>query len=175
MTDNDRGLVILNTGNGKGKTTAAIGTAFRALGYGWNVCMIQFIKGEGDWGERISYKKFDNFEWHICGEGFTWNSKDLEKDKATAKRGFDLAKEKIMSEKYDLVILDEITYLPNYFFLDVDDIVELIENRPKNVNIIMTGRDAKEELIEISDTVTDMAPVKHAFEKGILAKKGLEF
>ena len=172
------GIIILNTGNGKGKTTAALGTAFRALGHGFKVCIIQFIKGQGNYGERITAKEnFDNekLEWHIQGEGFTWNSKDLEKDKATARRGFQLAKEKIESNNYDLIILDELTYLPNYKFLDVEEIITVLKNKPNKLNLIITGRDAKQELIDLSDTVTEMKAVKHAFDSGVKAIKGIEF
>ncbi len=172
------GIIILNTGNGKGKTTAALGTAFRALGHGFKVCIIQFIKGQGNYGERITAKEnFDNekLEWHIQGEGFTWNSKDLEKDKATARRGFQLAKEKIESNNYDLIILDELTYLPNYKFLDVEEIITVLKNKPNKLNVILTGRDAKQELIDISDTITEMKAVKHAFDSGVKAIKGIEF
>ena len=171
------GIIILNTGNGKGKTTAALGTAFRALGHGHKVCIIQFIKGPGNYGERITASKFEQkqLEWHIQGEGFTWNSKNLEKDRETARKGFLLAKEKIESENYDLIILDELTYLPNYNFLDVDEIISVLKNKPKNLNIIITGRDAKKELIDIADTVTEMKAVKHAFDNGVKAIKGLEF
>jgi len=172
------GIIILNTGNGKGKTTAALGTAFRALGHGFKVCIIQFIKGQGNYGERITAKEnFDKekLEWHIQGEGFTWNSKDLEKDKATARRGFQLAKEKIESNNYDLIILDELTYLPNYNFLDVKEIVTVLKNKPQKLNIIITGRDAKQELLDIADTVTEMKAVKHAFDNGVKAIKGIEF
>ena len=173
-----KGIIILNTGNGKGKTTAALGTAFRALGHGFKVCIIQFIKGQGNYGERITAaEKFssDQLEWHIQGEGFTWNSKDLEKDKVTARQGFLLAKEKIISGVYDLIILDELTYLPNYNFLEVEEIVSVLKNKPDNLNIIITGRDAKQELIDIADTVTEMNAVKHAYDNGIKAIKGMEF
>ena len=173
------GIIILNTGNGKGKTTAALGTAFRAIGHGFRVCIIQFIKGQGNYGERITARdKFDSekeLEWHIQGEGFTWNSKDLEIDKTTAKRGFQLAKEKIESGDYDLIILDELTYLPNYNFLEVEEIISVLRKKPSNLNIIITGRDAKQELIDIADTVTEMKAIKHAYDNGIKAIKGIEF
>jgi len=170
-----RGILIVNTGDGKGKSTAAFGTAFRAAGHGFKVCIIQFIKHPCAYGEIKAGQMFDNIEWYTEGEGFTWNSKDLEKDKARAKKGFELAKEKINSGKFDLVVLDELTYLPQYEFMDIDEIIPVIKNRPENLDIIVTGRGAHEKLIEIADTVTEMKPIKHAYENGIKAKKGIEF
>lgn len=171
----EKGLVIINTGDGKGKSTAAFGTAFRALGHGYKVCVIQFIKSPSDYGEILSAKKFEDLEWHTEGRGFTWNSDDLEKDKAVARKGFELAKEKINSDKYDLIILDEITYLTNYKFIDIEELLTILNNKPDRLNIILTGRDADSKLIEIADTVTEMKKIKHCFDDGIKAKKGLEF
>lgn len=170
-----RGRVILNTGHGKGKTTAALGTAFRALGHDHKVCVIQFLKGQGDYGERLLAEKFDNLDWFICGRGFIFNRKKLDEDKRVAEEGFALATEKINSDIYDLVILDEITYLPLFGFLDVRKIVELITHRPPRLSVIMTGRDAPPELIAIADTVSVVEPLKHAFKEGIKAQKGIEF
>ena len=169
------GRVIVNTGNGKGKTTAALGTAFRALGHGRKVCVIQFLKGKGEYGERVMAKQLENLDWFICGKGFVFKKEDIEEDRQVAREGFLLAKEKIESDLYDLVILDEITYLPHYDFLDVENIVEMIEKRPERLSVIMTGRDADEKLMEIADTVSRIEPVKHAYEKGIKAQKGIEF
>ncbi len=171
----EKGLVIINTGDGKGKSTAAFGTAFRALGHGYKVCVIQFIKSPSDYGEILSAKKFEDLEWHTEGRGFTWNSDDLEKDKAVARKGFELAKEKINSDKYDLIILDEITYLTNYKFIDIEELLTILNNKPDRLNIILTGRDADSKLIEIADTVTEMKKIKHCFDDGIKAKKGIEF
>jgi len=173
MTDNGR--VIVNTGNGKGKTTAALGTAFRALGYGKKVCVIQFLKGKGDYGERLMVENIDNLDWYICGKGFVFTKENIEKDRVAAREGFEIAKQKVLSDAYDLIILDEITYLPHYDFLDVEEIVNLINSRPERLTVILTGRDADPRLIEIADTVTSMEPVKHAFDQGIKAQKGIEF
>jgi len=170
-----KGLIIVNTGDGKGKSTAAFGTAFRALGHGYKVCVIQFIKSPSEYGEVISAEKFKNLEWHTEGRGFTWNSDDLEKDKAVARKGFELAKEKIASDRYDLIILDEITYLSNYKFIDIEELIEVLKDKPERLNIILTGRDADPKLIKIADTVTEMKKIKHCFDKGIKAKKGIEF
>lgn len=172
---NRRGRVILNTGDGKGKTTAALGTAFRALGHGHKVCVIQFLKGQGAYGERLMADKFDNLDWFICGKGFVFNKENIEEDKRVAEEGFALATEKIMSDVYDLVVLDEITYLPLFGFLDVARIVELIAHKPERLSVIMTGRSAHDDLIAIADTVSVIEPFKHAFEEGITAQKGIEF
>lgn len=170
-----QGRVILITGHGKGKTTAALGTAFRALGHNHRVCVIQFLKGQGDYGERLLANTFDNLDWFICGRGFVFNKEKIDEDKRAAEEGFALAKEKIESDLYDLVILDEITYLPLFGFLDVARIVELISHRPPRLSVIMTGRDAHADLVEIADTVSVIDPLKHAFNNGIKAQKGIEF
>ena len=169
------GRVIINTGNGKGKTTAALGTAFRTLGHGGRVCVIQFLKGQGQYGERVMAGKTENLDWFICGKGFVFKKDNIDEDREVARQGFQIAREKVLSDKYDLIILDEITYLPLYDFLDVSEIVELIQNKPKRLSLILTGRDAVPELIEVADTVTVMEPLKHAYENGIKAQKGIEF
>jgi cob(I)alamin adenosyltransferase len=171
----DKGRVIVNTGNGKGKTTAALGTAFRALGHGKRVCVIQFLKGQGAYGEREMAEKLDNLDWFICGKGFVFKKENIEEDRRVAQEGFQLAKEKVKSDRYDLIILDEITYLPLYDFLDVEEIVDLIQNKPERLSIILTGRDAHPRLVEIADTVSVIEPDKHAYEQGIKAQKGIEF
>ncbi len=169
------GRIIVNTGNGKGKTTAALGLAFRALGHGQRVCVIQFLKGKGDYGERLFAKTIENLEWHICGKGFVFKKQELAADREVARQGFELAREKINSDQFDLLILDEITYLPRYGFLDVSAIVDLLNNRPERLNIVVTGRDADEALCEIADTVTQMESVKHAYNDGVKAQKGIEY
>jgi cob(I)alamin adenosyltransferase len=169
------GRVIVNTGNGKGKTTAALGTAFRALGHDKKVCVIQFLKGQGEYGERVMAGKLENIDWFICGKGFVFTKENIEEDRQVALDGFKLAQEKVGSDRYDLIILDEITYLPLYNFLDVEEIVELIQNKPERLSIILTGRDAHPRLVEIADTVSVIEPAKHAFEQGIKAQKGIEF
>jgi cob(I)alamin adenosyltransferase len=172
-----KNLVILNTGNGKGKTTAALGTALRAMGHGWRVCMVQFIKGKWKPGEvRMAGKLAPGqFEIIPMGEGFTWESENLEKDKATAQRAWDIAKEKLLSGDFQLMILDEITYTITYKFLDLDDVVETIRRRPANVNVIMTGRGAHPTLVELADLVSEVHEVKHPYRQGILAQVGIEY
>jgi cob(I)alamin adenosyltransferase len=172
-----KNLVILNTGNGKGKTTAALGTALRAMGHGWRVCMVQFIKGKWKPGEvRMAGKLAPGqFEIIPMGEGFTWESENLEKDKATAQRAWDIAKEKLLSGDFQLMILDEITYTITYKFLDLDDVVETIRRRPANVNVIMTGRGAHPALVELADLVSEVHEVKHPYRQCILAQVGIEY
>lgn len=173
MTANGR--IIIHTGDGKGKTTAALGTAFRALGHGHKVCVIQFIKGQGKYGERLMAEKLDNLDWHICGKGFVFRKENVDEDRKTAEEGFALAADIINSDRYDLVILDELTYLPSLAFLEVEKIVEVLKNKPKRLSIIVTGRNAAPELIEIADTVSENRVVKHGFQQGIKAQKGIEF
>lgn len=172
-----KNLVILHTGNGKGKTTAALGTAFRAMGHGWRVCMVQFIKGKWKPGEvRMAAKLADGqFEVIPMGEGFTWESENLEKDKETAQRAWAIAKEKLLSGDFQLVILDEITYTVTYKFLELDDILDTIRQRPSHVNVIMTGRGAHPSMVELADLVSEVHEVKHPYRQGILAQVGIEY
>lgn len=169
------GRIIVNTGNGKGKTTAALGTAFRALGHGHRVCVIQFLKGKGSYGERLFAGGLEGLEWHVCGKGFVFDKEELSADRKVAQEGFELAIEKVLSDQFDLIILDEITYLPLYDFLDVKKIIDLLKKKPGRLTIILTGRDAHKDLIDLADTVTSMEQVKHAFNEGIKAQKGIEF
>lgn len=171
----DSGRIIVITGNGKGKTTAALGVAFRALGHGQKVCVIQFLKGKGQYGERLMAGKTENLHWFICGKGFVFNKENIEEDRDVARQGFALAQEKIASDLYDLVILDEITYLPHYDFMPVEHIIELLRQKPKRLSVILTGRNADPQLIEIADTVSNIESIKHGYEKGIKAQKGIEF
>src|ERR1700730_2944388 len=170
-----KGLIIVNTGDGKGKTTAALGVALRACGYGMRVIMLQFFKGKWQCGELRSAPKLETFEIHPMGQGFTWESKDIEIDKAMVREAWRAAKEKILSGNYDVVILDEINYALSYDFLPVTDIVDFLKNKPPMLHVILTGRDAKPEIIEIADLVTEMRQIKHPFEQGISAQKGIEF
>ncbi len=170
-----KGRTIINTGDGKGKTTAALGTVFRALGHGHRVCVIQFLKGQGRYGERIMAEQLDNLDWFICGKGFVFTKENIEDDRKVAREGFELAKEKVDSGQYDLIVLDEITYLPMYDFLEEKKIVELIQNKPENLSLILTGRGASPELMEVADTVSEIRVIKHAYEQGIKAQKGIEF
>ncbi len=170
-----KGLIIINTGNGKGKTTAALGVALRACGYGMKVIMLQFFKGKWKSGELRSAPKLETFEIVPMGQGFTWESKDVEVDKAMVRKAWEAGKEKILSGNYDIVILDEINYALSYGFLAIEDVVEFLKNKPAMLHVILTGRDARPELVEIADLVTEMCEIKHPFEQGISAQKGIEF
>jgi cob(I)alamin adenosyltransferase len=168
-------LVIVYTGNGKGKTTAALGMLLRSWGRGMKVCMLSFIKEEtANFGEERAARKL-GIELIPLGGGFTWLSKDIEQDKALARRCWDLCKQKIASSDYDIVVLDEITYPIAYGWLDVDEVIATLRHRPANLHIVITGRDAHEKLIDFADLVTEMREVKHPFTSGIKAQPGVDF
>ena len=168
-------LVVVNTGNGKGKTTAALGVLFRAWGRGLHVCMLQFIKSTtGNYGENRAAKKI-GIEIIPLGGGFTWLSKDIEKDKALARELWEQCKQRIASGEYDVVALDEFTYPLTYGWLPVDEVIAFLRERPKRTHVIITGRDAPQELIDFADLVTEMHEVKHPFQQGIKAQPGIEF
>lgn len=171
-----KGLLIVNTGDGKGKSTAAFGMVFRAWGRNFRICVIQFIKAEtGQWGEIKAAKKL-GIEWHTTGDGFTWTSKNMDETIARAKHGWELAKEKIASNQYDLIVLDEFTYTMVYNWLDTDDVLEWLRlNRPSDLHLVITGRSAPDALIQEADLVTEMTPIKHPYEQGIVAQAGVEF
>ncbi len=175
-----RGIVVLNDGDGKGKSTAAFGMAIRAVGHGQRVGLVQFIKGTWKTGEREFFKRFPEIDHQTSGEGFTWNTQDRARDIAAARRGLELAQRMIEASrgeepKYDLVILDEINIVIGHDYLPVDEVVELVKSKPEQLSIVLTGRGAKPELIEVADTVTRMENVKHAYEAGIRARKGVDF
>ncbi len=170
-----KGLIIVYTGNGKGKTTAALGVALRASGYGMKVSMLQFFKGKWKYGELRSAPKLGTFEIRPMGHGFTWESKDIEIDKRMVREAWQAASAEILSGKYDLVILDEINYALSYGFLPVEDVVNFLKKKPEMLHVILTGRNAKPEVIEIADMVTEMREIKHPFRKGIVAQKGIDF
>jgi cob(I)alamin adenosyltransferase len=173
--ERNRGLVIVNTGDGKGKSSSAFGVMLRAVARGWKVMVVQFIKSD-KWqtGERKMADQL-GVDWITGGDGFTWESDDMEATEKAAQDAWASAAEIISAGNYDLVILDEATYPVTFGWVSVDDVVETIEKRPAGVNIIITGRDANEELIRLADTVTEMKKIKHAFDEGINAKKGLDF
>lgn len=172
----DKGLLMVNTGNGKGKTTAALGQTFRALGHGKKICIIQFIKSDSKYGELHSMERFmDLVDFYVMGNGFTFRSNDLEKDRIVALKGWDLAKEKLLSNEYFMVLLDELTYLMTLGFLETDTILDAITHRREDLHVVVTGRYAPQKLIDTADLVTDMHEVKHPYQNGILAQKGIEF
>lgn len=168
-------LVLVNTGNGKGKSSAAFGVMLRALALDWKVAVLQFVKS-GDW--KVGEEKIGRqlgVEWQSFGDGFTWDSADLENDKAHARTGWAAAKAVIEGGEHRLVILDEITYLCTWNWIDTDDVVATIRNRPEHVNVIVTGRDAPDAIVELADTVTEMTEIKHAYRQGIRAKRGIDY
>lgn len=169
------GLIIVHTGNGKGKTTAAIGTAFRAVGVGFKVKMIQFIKGSWEYGELRASKMIGNFEIVPMGEGFTWETKDRERDTAVAERAWAACREAIEKNEHDLLIFDEINNAIAYGYVDVGVVIDALKKKPKDMHVILTGRDAAAELIEIADLVTEMREIKHPFQRGIYAQRGIEY
>ena len=171
-----KGLIIVNTGNGKGKTTAALGQAFRALGHGLPVCVVQFIKGSWTYGELASKDRFkDLLDFHVMGRGFTFQSDDLEKDKEIARKGWAVACDAMASEKYFMVILDELTYLFQYGFLDMGEALDSILHRPEKLHVVITGRNAPPALLQAADMVTVMEAVKHPLKAGVKAQRGIEF
>ena len=167
--------MLLNTGHGKGKSSAAFGVMARGWARGWRVGVVQFIKG-GKWktGER---KLADHLgiEWHTLGDGFTWESTDLDETAAKGRHAWEVARDKLASGDYDLLILDELTYAVKYGWVPVDEVVAGLAGRAAKTNVVVTGRDAPEEIIALADTVTEMRKVKHAYEQGIGAKKGIEY
>ena len=168
-------LVLVNTGEGKGKSSAAFGVMGRAWARGWRVGVVQFMKS-GKWkvGER---KLADHLgiEWSTMGDGFTWESTDLDETAALGRHAWEVARAKLASGDYDLLILDELTYAVSFGWVDVADVVVGIENRAPGTNVVITGRDAAPELIALADTVTEMRKVKHAYDRGIQARKGIEY
>jgi cob(I)alamin adenosyltransferase len=173
--ERSRGLVIVNTGDGKGKSSSAFGVMLRAVARGWRVIVIQFIKSE-KWqtGERKMADRL-GVDWITGGDGFTWESDDMEATEKAARDAWLRAKDVIAEGEYNLVILDEVTYPVTFGWVPVDDVVKTVSDRPHNVNVIITGRDADPALIDVADTVTEMRKVKHAFDEGIAARKGLDF
>ena len=168
-------VVIVNTGNGKGKSTAAFGTVLRAVARGWKVCVIQFMKSD-KWkvGEKEAATRL-GVEWWTIGDGFTWDSRDLDRTEAIAREAWRVAQEKIQAGDYGLVVLDEITYPMNWGWISTEEVVATIAARPVSVNVIATGRDAPPALIDVADTVTEMRNLKHAFDRGVRAIRGIDF
>ncbi len=168
-------LLVVNTGDGKGKSTAAFGTMLRAVARGWRVCVVQFVKS-GAWkvGEEDVARDLD-VDWWALGDGFTWDSEDMSESEAVAREAWTFASERIRSGEYELVILDEVTYPMNWGWIDAAEVIETLRTRPDHVNVICTGRDAPEPLVEIADTVTEMAKVKHAYDQGVMARRGIDF
>jgi cob(I)alamin adenosyltransferase len=170
------GLLLVYTGNGKGKSTSAFGTVIRALGWGHSVAVVQYIKGTWKTGEREFFKRFpDLLTWHAMGEGFTWDTQDRQRDRDAAEAAWAKSRAFLESGDYDLVLLDEINIALRYDQLSVEAVLEGVKARHPRTSVILTGRDAKPELLEIADLVTEMKQVRHPFEQGIKAKQGIDF
>lgn len=171
-----KGLLAVFTGNGKGKTTSALGLAFRALGYGHKVCVIQFIKGNWISGEQIKAKSLSPLlDFHVMGKGFTWQSDNLAEDTALAQNAWNFAVQVIEQNQHHLVILDELTYLIRYNMISEQEIVQALSRRPAEMHVVVTGRHASNELLELADLVTEMVEIKHPYASGIAAQKGFDF
>jgi cob(I)alamin adenosyltransferase len=168
-------IVLVNTGYGKGKSSAAFGVMGRGWARGWRVGVVQFVKS-GKWktGERKLADHLD-IEWHTLGDGFTWESTDMDETVARGRHAWDVACQKLASGDFDLLVLDELTYAVSYGWVPVADVVDGVRSRAPHTNVVITGRDAPDELIDLADTVTEMRKVKHAYDRGIKAKKGIEY
>ena len=171
-----QGIVLVHTGEGKGKSSSALGVVFRAAGWGMKVCVIQFIKGKWQTGEQKAAERFDNIEWHALGDGFTWDTKNPEQDIKTSREIWEFSKQKILSQAYDVVLLDEINYCCGYNWISGEEIASfIIDEKPPWMHLVLTGRNAAREVIDVADTVTEMTKVKHAYAQGIKAEQGIEF
>ncbi|WP_171124245.1 MULTISPECIES: cob(I)yrinic acid a,c-diamide adenosyltransferase [unclassified Ruegeria] len=173
--DPGRGLVLINTGKGKGKSSAAFGVVIRALGWGQKVAVVQFIKGKWKTGERRFFEERDLVTWHTMGEGFTWDTQDRERDIAAANAAFDNARALMASGDYDLVVLDEINIALRYEYLSVEQVIDGLNARSDKTSVFLTGRDAPQALRDYADLVTEMTEEKHPFQAGIKAQRGVDF
>ncbi len=177
----EKGLLIVHTGKGKGKSTAAFGLAARAIGNGMRVGIVQFVKGKWETGERAVLERFpDQVTIRTMGEGFTWETQDRARDIAAAERAWEVSKEMIDACRgdnpaYDMVILDELNIVLRYEHLDLEEVVSFLQRRPRDLHVVVTGRNAKDRLIEAADLVTEMTQIKHPFRAGVKAQKGIEF
>ena len=172
----ERGLLIVHTGKGKGKSTAAFGMVFRAIGHGFKVGVVQFVKGAWSTGERDVLDRFpDQVTIKAMGEGFTWDTQDRQRDLAAARGAWEMAKELIADESYKLILLDELNIVLRYDSLPLDEVMEVLKHKPRDTHVIVTGRNAKDEVIELADLVTEMTEIKHPFRSGVKAQAGIEF
>lgn len=172
--DREKGLLLILTGSGKGKSSSAFGMLVRALGHGMRVGVAQFIKGRSDTGEEAFFSKQNNVIWHVLGEGFTWDTQSLERDTETAQRGWIIVQKMLCDPSINLIVLDELTYPLKFGWLDITSVLNDLKNRPSMQHVVITGRGAPDALCEIADTVTEMADIKHAFRAGIQAQKGID-
>lgn len=170
----ERGVLLIHTGNGKGKSSSAFGMVARALGHDMKVGIIQFIKGSFSTGEEAFFKRFDEVDYHVMGDGFTWETQDFEKDKISAQAAWDIAAKMLNDESYQLIVLDEANIAIKDGLIPIERVINDLQSRPEMQHVVLTGRGAKDELIEIADTVTEMRDIKHAFRSGVKAMLGVE-
>ncbi|MDH5394224.1 MAG: cob(I)yrinic acid a,c-diamide adenosyltransferase [Gammaproteobacteria bacterium] len=170
----ERGVLLIHTGNGKGKSSSAFGMVARALGHEMKVGVIQFIKGSFSTGEEAFFKRFDEVDYHVMGDGFTWETQNFDEDKKAAQAAWHLAAKMLDDDSYQLIILDEANIAIKNGLLALDEVIKDLQSRPLMQNVVLTGRGARDELIEIADTVTEMRDIKHAFRSGVKAQKGIE-
>ncbi len=173
--DKEKGVILVLTGNGKGKSSSAFGMIARALGHNMKVGVAQFIKGQNNTGEEVFFNQHPNVIWYVLGQGFTWDTQNLEQDIATAQKGWDVAKRLLNDETLGLVVLDELTYPLKYSWLEWDSVLSDINNRPTMQHVVITGRGASPSLCDIADTVTHLQDTKHAYQAGIKAQKGVDW
>jgi cob(I)alamin adenosyltransferase len=170
-----KGLILIHTGIGKGKSTAAFGLLARALGHGMNAAVVQFVKSRSDSGEEAFFRNAPNLSWHVMGDGFTWETQNPEQDLATARKAWELVCGYLRDETVNLVILDEFTYALKYGWLTIEEVATALKNRPPMQHVVITGRAAPPALIELADTVSEANLVKHAFQAGVQAMPGIEW
>lgn len=175
QADQEKGLLLVLTGNGKGKSSSAFGMVARALGYGMRVGVAQFIKGRSDTGEEAFFSKQPNVEWHVLGDGFTWDTQDREQDIRTAQAGWEVAKKLLQNPAIDLVVLDELTYTLSYGYLDMQQVLADITARPTMQHVVVTGRAAPQALLDLADTVSEIMDIKHAYRAGVKAQPGVDY
>ncbi len=176
MKEADRGFILVNTGDGKGKSTSALGTVIRALGWGHKVAVVQYVKGNWKTGERMFFENNpDLVTWHTMGKGFTWDTQDKSQDIEAARSAWAVSLELMASGDYDLVVLDELNIVLRYDYLDIAEVLDGLAARDKRTSVLITGRDAKQELLDQADLVTQMEATKHPFEAGFKARRGIDF
>ena len=170
----ERGLIIVITGNGKGKSTSGFGTIARAVGHGLNASVVQFIKGTWACGERNLLENA-GVNFHVMSTGFTWDTQDKEKDSASAQKTWQVSKDLLCDKNVDVILLDELTYMLSFKYIDIDDVINALKNRPLNQHVIITGRACHRSIIELADTVSEIQSIKHAFDNGVKAQKGIDW
>lgn len=170
----DRGVLVVHTGNGKGKSSSAFGMVARALGHGMRVAVVQFIKGSFSTGEEAFFRRFPEVEYHVMGEGFTWETQDRDRDARAAATAWERARRFLADAALQLIVLDELNIALKYHYVRLTDALDALRHRPAHQHVVITGRGAPPELIDVADTVTEMRPIKHAYDAGVRAQKGVE-